>query len=137
VCPLFHDSHPRVRYAACQCVGQLCTDLEEIIQEQYHDKLFGSLIPALEDPVARVQTHASAALINFCEGVEHETFLPYVDPIVERLLGLLHSEKRYVQEQAVTSLAMVADASEGQFAKVSKDYSRQLPRARSTSVLMR
>jgi hypothetical protein len=28
VTPMFRDTHPRVRYAACQCVGQLCTDLE-------------------------------------------------------------------------------------------------------------
>ena len=49
-----------------------------------------------------------------------------VSPIVERLLKLLNPvqdggrpTKRYVQEQAVTTLAMVADASETTFAKVS------------------
>ena len=66
------------------------------------------------------------ALINFCEGVERDTLLPYLDPIVKRLLELLNPSqdgsrptKRYVQEQAVTTLAMVADASETTFAKVS------------------
>jgi hypothetical protein len=51
--------------------------------------------------------------------------LPYLDPIVERLLKLLNpgaeagkSVKGYVQEQAITTLAMVADASEVTFAKV-------------------
>jgi hypothetical protein len=73
----------------------------------------------------RVHAHAAAALINFCEGVERDTLLPYLDPIVERLLKLLNPmqdgsrpTKRYVQEQAVTTLAMVADASETTFAKV-------------------
>jgi importin-5 len=53
--------------------------------------------------------------------------VPYLDPIVERLLKLLHSAsgqahaKRYVQEQAITTLAMVADASEATFAKVRID----------------
>ena len=72
-----------------------------------------------------MHAHAAAALINFCEGVERDTLLPYLDPIVERLLKLLNPvqdgsrpTKRYVQEQAVTTLAMVADASETTFAKV-------------------
>ena len=71
-----------------------------------------------------MHSHAAAALINFCEGVERDTLLPYLDPIVERLLKLLNpgspgkTPKRYVQEQAITTLAMVADASEATFAKV-------------------
>ncbi|KAI0314845.1 armadillo-type protein [Amylostereum chailletii] len=123
ITPLFSDSHPRVRYAACQCVGQLCTDLEEVIQANYHQQLFSCLIPTLEAPEPRVHAHAAAALINFCEGVKQETLVPYLDPIVERLLNLLNPSssgrqvKRYVQEQAVTTLAMVADASETTFAK--------------------
>ncbi|KAF6749808.1 armadillo-type protein [Ephemerocybe angulata] len=123
VTPMFKDAHPRVRFAACQCIGQLCTDLEEVIQEQYHAQLFPVLVSALEDQEPRVHSHAAAALINFCEGVERDTLLPYLDPIVERLLKLLNPEgdhagvKRYVQEQAITTLAMVADASEATFAK--------------------
>lgn len=73
-----------------------------------------------------MHAHAAAALINFCEGVERDILLPYLDPIVERLLKLLHpgasgegkQPKRYVQEQVITTLAMVADASEATFAKV-------------------
>uniref|UniRef100_A0A8H7Y6G7 TOG domain-containing protein n=1 Tax=Psilocybe cubensis TaxID=181762 RepID=A0A8H7Y6G7_PSICU len=123
VTPMFNDSHPRVRYAACQCIGQLCTDLEEIIQHRFHRQLFAVLIPALEDPEPRVHAHAASALINFCEGVERDTLLPYLDPIVERLLKLLNpggdqtQVRRYVQEQAITTLAMVADASEVTFGK--------------------
>jgi hypothetical protein len=72
----------------------------------------------------RVHSHAAAALVNFCEGVEHDTLVPYIDTIFERLLKLLspgtgkEPTRRYVQEQAITSLAMVADASETTFAKV-------------------
>jgi hypothetical protein len=77
------------------------------------------------DVFQRVHSHAAAALINFCEGVERDTLLPYLDPIVERLLKLLNNPagnppmvRRYVQEQAITTLAMVADASEVTFGKV-------------------
>lgn len=115
---------------------RLC--FQEVIQERYHEQLFSVLIPTLEDHEPRfvfntpcrrrillivpdrVHSHAAAALINFCEGVECKTLLPYLDPIVERLLKLLNlpNERRYVQEQAITTLAMVADASEATFAKV-------------------
>ncbi|KAH8088992.1 ARM repeat-containing protein [Cristinia sonorae] len=131
VVPMFIDPHPRVRYAACQCIGQLCTDLEEVIQEQFHQQLFQALIPTLEASEARVHSHAAAALINFCEGVDRDTLIPYLDPIVERLLKLLNpgaaggkQPKRYVQEQVITTLAMVADASEATFAK---HYSSIMP----------
>lgn len=168
----YPGNHPHTVYATRQ----------EVIQEKYHQQLFAVLIPTLEDPEPRcvhsfpqilvdanhcattlpptngshricsVHSHAAAALINFCEGVERDTLLPYLDPIVERLLKLLNpgaptptattptptqtqmpiptsaatpSEgqsppvvRRYVQEQAITTLAMVADASEATFAKV-------------------
>jgi hypothetical protein len=101
------DSHPRSPRAS---VGSYLTSTT----------CFG-LIPYK----TRVHAHAAAALINFCEGAERDTLLPYLDPIVERLLKLLNPvqdggrpTKRYVQEQAVTTLAMVADASETTFAKV-------------------
>ena len=90
--------------------------------------LFDNLVlltSRVEKRFFRVHAHAAAALINFCEGVERDTLLPYLDPIVERLLKLLNPAqegsrptKRYVQEQAITTLAMVADASETTFAKV-------------------
>ncbi|KAG1888483.1 armadillo-type protein, partial [Suillus fuscotomentosus] len=124
ITPMFKDARPRVRYAAYQCIGQLCTDLEEIIQDHYHKQLFTALIPTLEAPEPHVHSHAAAALINFCEGVERDTLVPYLDPIVECLLKMLNPGaedgkvvKGYVQEQAITTLVMVADASEATFAK--------------------
>lgn len=63
-------------------------------------------------------------MINFCEGAQHDTLVPYLDTIVDRLLKLLNpgtvgkTPKRYVQEQVITTLAMVADVSEATFVKV-------------------
>ncbi|KXN84279.1 Importin-5 [Leucoagaricus sp. SymC.cos] len=93
------------------------------MKERYHQQLFGVLIPTLEDPEPRVHSHAAAALINFCRGVEHDTLVPYLDLIVKRLLRLLNpggdqsQVNRYVQEQTITTLTMVADASEATFAE--------------------
>jgi len=53
--------------------------------------------------------------------------MPYLDPIVERLLDPLNSTEdnskqsnKYVQEQAIAALAVVAKKSPGVFAKVSE-----------------
>jgi hypothetical protein len=69
--------------------------------------------------------YTHTALINFCEGVERDALVLYLDPIVERLLKLLNptgenakQPKCYMQEQAIATLAMVANASEVTFVKV-------------------
>ena len=59
------------------------------------------------------------------EGVEWDTLLPYLDPIVERLqllnpAGNPALVRHYMQGQVITTLAMVADASEITFPNVSK-----------------
>lgn len=72
-----------------------------------------------------MHAYAASVLINLCEGVERDT-LPYLDPIIERLLELLNPAgdpalvRRYTQEQGIMTLAMVADASEVTFAEVRK-----------------
>ncbi|GJJ16311.1 hypothetical protein Clacol_010608 [Clathrus columnatus] len=99
ILPMFRDPHPR-----------------ELLQGQFHSEIFSVLIPALEDPEPRVHAHAASAFINVCEGVERQHMLPYLDAIIHRLLAMLQPTSRgWVQEQAVTTLAMVADVSEDTF----------------------
>lgn len=119
VLPCLNDPHPRVRWAACNAVGQLSTDLAPTIQKNSHERIMHALVPLLDTSEPRVQAHAAAALVNFCEsmGPEDEIIEPYLDGILERLLGLLRSPKRYVQEQAVTTIATVADAAADKFVK--------------------
>ncbi|KAF7783223.1 hypothetical protein Agabi119p4_2599 [Agaricus bisporus var. burnettii] len=40
---------------------------------------------SLAHNVFNVRSHTSVALINFCEGIKHDTLISYLDPIVERL----------------------------------------------------
>ena len=65
----------------------------------------------------RVQSHAAAALVNFCEEAEKEDLVPYLDDLLKRLLALLQSPKRYVQEQALSTIATIADSAEAAFGK--------------------
>lgn len=75
-----------------------------------------------------MHAHASAAIINFCASVDGQTLQPYLDPVVEGLTLMLKvNTKRYVQEQAITTLAMVADASADGFRKASRFSFNQVP----------
>ncbi|KAF8926778.1 hypothetical protein BGZ58_010915 [Dissophora ornata] len=118
VLPFLQDPHPRVRFAACNAVGQLATDFAGKMQREYHAVVLTNLIPVMDDaPYPRVRAHAAAALVNFCEAAEKRTLEPYLDAIFERLLSLLNTGTTYVQEQAITTIATVADSAEERFVK--------------------
>jgi hypothetical protein len=74
-----------------------------------------SLIPALSSENSRVQAHAAAALVNFCEESEAGILEPYLADLLQNLLQLLTSPKRYVQEQALSTIATIADSAEAAF----------------------
>eukprot|EP00898_Chlorokybus_atmophyticus_P005983 jgi/Chlat1/6386/Chrsp44S05759 len=112
----FSDPHPRVRWAAINAIGQLCTDLGPDLQQSQHAQVLPALLHAMEDTGApRVQAHAAAALVNFAENCPAELVVPYLDAIINRLLSLLSSGPRLVQEGALTALASVADCAQAQF----------------------
>ena len=50
---LVRDQHPRVRYAACNTIGQMCTDFGPILQNHFHEKVvlgLCSTMDALDQP---------------------------------------------------------------------------------------
>ena len=117
VVPALRDSHPRVRWAGCNALGQMSTDFAGTMQPKYHNVVLPSIIPVLESPEPRIQSHAAAALVNFCEEAEKGILEPYLDDLLTRLLILLRSPKRYVQEQALSTIATIADSAETAFGK--------------------
>lgn len=117
VVPALKDSHPRVRFAGCNALGQMSTDFAPSMQEKYHEVVLSNIVPVLESPEPRVQAHAAAALVNFCEEAEKATLEPYLDALLSHLLQLLNSPKRYVQEQALSTIATIADSAESAFVK--------------------
>ncbi|KAL7677033.1 hypothetical protein ACOME3_003282 [Neoechinorhynchus agilis] len=83
-------SEPRVRYALCNTVGQMCEDFSPAIQIDFHDLICPLLIKYICDPSSlRVRTHAVCALGNF------------VQSCPKYILGL------YIHEMASTLLAAV------------------------------
>ncbi|RYC60014.1 hypothetical protein CHU98_g6192 [Xylaria longipes] len=117
VVPALKDSHPRVRWAGCQALGQMSTDFAPTMQKEYYDVILRAIIPVLNSPEGRVKAHAAAALVNFCEEAEKSILEPYLDDLLSHLFQLLQNDKRYVQEQALSTIATIADAAEAAFSK--------------------
>jgi hypothetical protein len=124
VVPCLLDPHPRVRYAACNAVGQLSLDYapdpnkehQMCFQTMFHAKVVPALLKMMEDNAnPRVQAHGAAALVNFCEHTKGPTIQPYLNDILMRLGGMLQSGSRIVLEQTVTAIATVADSAEKHF----------------------
>ncbi|KAK4528301.1 hypothetical protein GAYE_SCF54G6238 [Galdieria yellowstonensis] len=110
------DPHPRVRWAAINCIGQMCTDFAPWMQQRLHQKIIPGLESLMNDTAnPRVQAHAAAAIINFCEDASPDIVSPYLDGLLRKLLELLASNRRIVQEQAVSAIAAVADSAEQYF----------------------
>ncbi|XP_041482292.1 importin-5-like [Lytechinus variegatus] len=124
VLPYLLDEHPRVRYAACNALGQMATDFAPTFELKFHEKVIGGLLRALDDyGHPRVQAHAGAALVNFSEDCPKSILQPYLQPILEKLEAiiavkmqeLLQKGTKLVLEQMVTTLAAVADTTEENF----------------------
>ncbi|XP_071950516.1 importin-5-like [Antedon mediterranea] len=124
VLPYLADPHPRVRYAACNALGQMATDFAPTFERKFHEKVVPGLVAVLDDFAhARVQAHAGAALVNFCEDCPKEYIVPYLELILQKLHSILVSKiqelvqkgSKLVLEQMVTTLAAVADSAEDKF----------------------
>jgi importin-5 len=65
------DPSAKVRWAACQALGQMCTDLGPDIQTAKHQLIIPGLMSVMADfNQPRVQAHASAAIVNFSENCD-------------------------------------------------------------------
>lgn len=53
VTPAVQDQNARVRWAACNALGQMSTDFAGIMQNKYHEVVMRALIPALDAPEPR------------------------------------------------------------------------------------
>jgi len=118
ILPFMRDAHPRVRWAACNTVGQMSTDFGPEFQQLFIGEVLPALASVMDDKAnPRVQSHAASALINFAEHCTPELIDPYLQPLLEKLFALLQTPKTIVQEQAVTAIAALADCAAATFVK--------------------
>ena len=127
--------HPRVRFAVCQAVGQMATDFgprdgKETgvgFQSMFHAQVIPGLLMLMGDTEnPRVQAHAGAAMVNFSEQCTQEILGPYLDALLTAVGALLASGYIIVQEQAVATLAAVADSASKLFQKYYSAFMPQL-----------
>ncbi|EDW13655.1 importin-5 [Drosophila mojavensis] len=127
------DPHPRVRYAACNAIGQMSTDFAPTFEKKFHEQVVPGLLLLLEDEQnPRVQAHAGAALVNFSEDCPKNILTRYLDAIMAKLENILNSKfkelvekgNKLVLEQVVTTIASVADTCEHEFVAY---YDRLMP----------
>ncbi|EDV47806.1 importin-5 [Drosophila erecta] len=127
------DPHPRVRYAACNAIGQMSTDFAPIFEKKFHSQVIPGLLSLLDDVEnPRVQAHAGAALVNFSEDCPKNILTRYLDGIMAKLETILNSKfkelvekgNKLVLEQVVTTIASVADTCEAEFVAY---YDRLMP----------
>lgn len=127
------DPHPRVRYAACNAIGQMSTDFAPVFEKKFHEQVVPGLLSLLDDVQnPRVQAHAGAALVNFSEDCPKQILTRYLDGIMSKLETILNSKfkelvekgNKLVLEQVVTTIASVADTCEKEFVTY---YDRLMP----------
>lgn len=127
------DPHPRVRYAACNAIGQMSTDFAPTFEKKFHEQVVPGLLSLLDDVQnPRVQAHAGAALVNFSEDCPKNILTRYLDGIMSKLEAVLNSKfkelvekgNKLVLEQVVTTIASVADTCEKEFVAY---YDRLMP----------
>jgi len=127
------DSHPRVRYAACNALGQMSTDFQGTFQKKFHAKVVPGLLSILDDDAnPRTQAHGGAALVNFAEDCPQRILVEHLPQIIEKLeqvlsrkyQELVQHNRKLVLEQLVTTLAAIADTVAQDF---SPYYDRFMP----------
>ncbi|VDN18283.1 unnamed protein product [Gongylonema pulchrum] len=80
------DPHPRVRYAACNALGQISTDFAPTMQKKCHEKVVNGLCGLMIDlRCPRVAAHAGAALVNFSEDCPKSIITIYLQQMMENL----------------------------------------------------
>lgn len=133
IIPFLNDKHPRVRYAACNAIGQMSSDFAPTLQKKCHEYVVPALMSTLLDSSCdRVSAHAAAALINFCEDCPKQIISAYLPAIMnglEQALGAAFSTmqttgRKLRCEQVLTAIASVADAAQDLFIEF---YDRLVP----------
>lgn len=93
------DPHPRVRYAACNAIGQMSTDFAPVFEKKFHAQVIPGLLALLGDVEnPRVQAHAGAALVNFSEDCPKHILTKYLEDIMTKLEFILNQKFKQLVE---------------------------------------
>jgi hypothetical protein len=116
--PYVKHPHPRVRYAALHAIGQVGQDQAPHFQESTHETLMPILLSQFNDPVDRVASMAMSAFVTYGGELDSSLMIGYSHKFMEKLVERLQSSKhRMIQEECVTSIAVIAGVLEDDFSQ--------------------
>lgn len=103
-----------VRECACFILGQLSEHCQpEIVN--YHNEILPLVFNLLDDGTLTVQSTSCHVLETFCENLDKDVMEPYLAPLMQKLVGLLHMPKQSVQEIAIGAISASATGAEEKF----------------------
>ncbi|KAM0788088.1 hypothetical protein ACM66B_001257 [Microbotryomycetes sp. NB124-2] len=110
------DDHPRVRYAAVFALGQMCSDLDGAVQDEYGIDTLKSFVFVMNNKESRLQAFGAAALVNFFTGAEDcDSFEQALPDVFRQLLGLLQKGTNFVKCNALEAMTLLARSMQDKF----------------------
>ena len=108
--------HPKIRYAAFHCIGQLSEDYEENFTEAHHAVLLPLLLNGIWDEVPRVKAEAGNSLSLFSEKCGSTLLISLLPAIMPKLVGVVSSPNcSLVLENALDCLTSISEVSKESF----------------------
>lgn len=107
------DPEVMVRECAVFALGQFSEHCQPDILH-HHPVIIPAILQALGDEVT-VQCTACYVVEYFVEGLQVNTLRPHLRDLLEKLVGLMRTDKRALQEMCLSAMAAVAVASESDF----------------------
>jgi hypothetical protein len=101
------DKEHYVREWAWFALGQFSEHCQPDIL-YFNQMILPLICQSLADPCLTVQNTVCYVLEYFCEHLQSETLKPFLVPLMDKLIPLLHSEQNSTKELALTAIATTA-----------------------------
>ncbi|RLO03085.1 hypothetical protein DYB28_004584 [Aphanomyces astaci] len=108
------STHHNVREAACFSLGQFAEYLQPEIQTHYVD-IIPVALALLDDPTPDVKATSCYVLEVFTESMEPDEIEPFLNGLVEKLVGLVQTQKPGIQKLAISALGSVSVGAKTKF----------------------
>ncbi|KAL1450070.1 hypothetical protein WDU94_002525 [Cyamophila willieti] len=106
------DPHPRVRYAACNALGQMSTDFAPVFQTKYHDKVIPGLLMELLAKGTKLVLEQVVTTIASVADTSEEQFTRYYDELMPALKYIITNatppEYRLLRGKTIECVSLIA-----------------------------
>jgi hypothetical protein len=82
------NNNAKVRYAAINCINEMCESFSPHFEKNYHEKVVPIIIERINDPVLRCQLESFETLTTFIDKSSDEIVALYAQVILDNIFGL-------------------------------------------------